>query len=160
MDDTSFSDAVVAALREAGATLALAESCTGGLTGDLITSASGSSEVFELGAITYSNEVKHKMLGVERQVFEDHGAVSQQCVEAMAEGVRRLAGADFGVAISGIAGPTGGTPDKPVGTVHFAVASDAGVRHLHRVFPFERKRVKIVSAHTALALVLRELKRA
>ena len=157
VDDTSFSDAVVAALREHGATLALAESCTGGLTGDLITSASGSSEVFELGAITYSNEVKHKLLGVERQIFEDHGAVSQQCVEAMARGVRRLAGADFGAAISGIAGPTGGTQEKPVGTVHFAVASAAGVRHLHRVFPFERQRVKIVAAHTALALVMREL---
>ncbi len=159
VDETSFSDAVVAALAEAGATLALAESCTGGLTGDLITSASGSSAVFEMGCVTYSNEVKHRMLGVPMEIFEEHGAVSQQCVEAMAEGVRRLAGADYGAAISGIAGPTGGTPDKPVGTVHFAVASAAGVTHLHRVFPFDRRRVKVVSAHTALALVMRELKR-
>lgn len=159
VDDTSFSDAVVAALEEAGATVALAESCTGGLVGDLITSASGSSAVFELGCVTYSNEVKHKMLGVPMEIFEEHGAVSQPCVEAMAAGVRRLAGADYGVAVSGIAGPTGGTPDKPVGTVHFAVASAAGVTHLHRVFPFDRRRVKVVSAHTALALVMRELKR-
>ena len=159
VDDTSFSDAVVQALRQAGATLALAESCTGGLTGDLITSASGSSEVFELGVISYSNEVKHKILGVDKQIFTDHGAVSQQCVEAMARGVRRLAGSDFGAAISGIAGPTGGTVEKPVGTVHFAVASASGVAHLHRVFPFERQRVKIVSAHTALALVMRELRK-
>lgn len=157
VDDTAFSDAVVQALRQAGATLALAESCTGGLTGDLLTSASGSSEVFELGVISYSNEVKHKILGVDRQIFLDHGAVSQQCVEAMAQGVRRLAGADFGAAISGIAGPSGGTAEKPVGTVHFAVASSSGVRHLHRLFPFDRQRVKIVSAHTALALVMREL---
>ena len=158
VDDTTFSDAVVRALKGAGASLALAESCTGGLTGDLITSASGSSDVFELGVISYSNEIKHQVLGVGRQVFKDHGAVSQQCVEAMAQGVRSLAGADFGVAISGIAGPTGGTPNKPVGTVHFAVATAAGVKHLHRVFPFERQRVKIVAAHTALALVLRELR--
>lgn len=156
-DETTFSDAVVRRLRQAGATVALAESCTGGLAGDLVTSASGSSEVFSLGVVTYSNEAKHKLLGVPEQIFEEHGAVSQPCVEAMARGVRELADADYGVSISGIAGPTGGSKEKPVGTVHFALASAHGVRHMHRVFPFDRRRVKVVAAHAALALVLKEL---
>jgi len=159
VDDTSFSDAVVGALRRAGATVALAESCTGGLAGDLITRASGSSEVFELGVVTYSNEFKHRMLEVPSDVLEQQGAVSRECVLAMAHGVRRLAGSTFGVAISGVAGPGGGTPDKPVGTVHFALAHEEGERHLVRRFPWveDRQRIKEISAHVALALVLRHL---
>lgn len=159
VDQATFSDAVVAALRAAGATVALAESCTGGLTGDLITQAAGSSEVFSMGLVTYSNEAKHQLLGVPSELLECHGAVSQQCVEAMARGVRERAGATFGVAISGIAGPGGATPDKPVGTVHFALDWDGGARHVSLVFPFDRQRVKVVSAHTALHLVLRQLER-
>lgn len=158
VDDTTFSDAVVAALREAGATVALAESCTGGLAADLLTGASGSSAVFELGVVTYSNRFKHRILGVPEQVLEQHGAVSQECVLAMARGVRELAGATFGVAISGIAGPTGGSPDKPVGTVHFALCHEGGARHVERRFPWkERRRIKEISAHVALALVLGQL---
>ncbi len=158
VDETTFSEAVVGALRAAGATVALAESCTGGLAGDLITQASGSSEVFELSAVTYSNACKQKLLGVPEAVLASAGAVSRECVEAMARGVRALAGATYGVAISGIAGPGGGSEEKPVGTVHFALASASGVRHLHRVFPFERQRVKQISAYTALAMVLHELR--
>ncbi len=153
----SFSDAVVGALGRAGATLALAESCTGGLAGDLITSAAGSSEVFHLGVVTYSNEFKQKIIKVPQEVLEQQGAVSQQCVEAMARGVRALAGATYGVAISGIAGPGGGSAEKPVGTVHFALASRDRVRHVHRVFPFDRTQVKKISAYVALELVRREL---
>lgn len=160
VDGTTFSDAVVRALRDEGATVALAESCTGGLAGDLITRASGSSEVFELSVVTYSNRCKHEILGVPTEILETHGAVSAQCVEAMALGVRRLAGSTYGVAISGIAGPTGGSPKKPVGTVHFALASPEGVRHLQRCFPFDRQRVKLVSAYVALTLVLRRVTRA
>lgn len=159
VDDTTFSDAVVAALREAGATVALAESCTGGLAADLLTGASGSSAVFELGVVTYSNTFKHRILGVPEQVLEQHGAVSRECVLAMARGVRELAGSTFGVAISGIAGPTGGSPDKPVGTVHFALCHEGGERHVERRFPWkERRRIKEISAHVALALVLGQLK--
>jgi nicotinamide-nucleotide amidase len=158
-DDTTFSDAVVQSLRQCGASVALAESCTGGLAGDLITQASGSSEVFELGVITYSNRFKHEILGVPQQVLDEHGAVSQACVEAMAAGVRRLAGSTYGVAISGIAGPTGGTEEKPVGTVHFALAAPDGVRHVVRRFPFDRGRVKRLSAYVALTLAMRHAAR-
>jgi len=159
VDHTSFGDAVVQALRRAGATVALAESCTGGLAGDLITSASGSSEVFQLGVVTYSNAFKHQMLDVPWDILDNQGAVSRECVIAMARGVRRVAGATYGVAISGVAGPTGGTPDKPVGTVHFALAHEGGERHVVRRFPWvdDRRRIKAISAHVALALVLRHV---
>jgi nicotinamide-nucleotide amidase len=159
VDGTTFSEAVVAALRSARATLALAESCTGGLAGDLVTQAAGSSDVFQLGVITYSNEFKRRMVGVPEEVLARHGAVSRECALAMARGVRALAGSSYGVAISGIAGPGGGSDDKPVGTVHFALASERGVRHLHRVLPFERQRIKVLSAYIALALVLHDVQR-
>ena len=160
VDDQSLSDAVVAALGEAGAKVALAESCTGGLAGDLLTQASGSSSVFELGVVTYSNACKHRMLGVPEEVLERYGAVSRECVEAMARGVRDLAGATYGVSISGVAGPTGGTPEKPVGTVHFGLAHPGGVSHLERRFPWvqDRQRIKQASAHVALFLVLTHLR--
>jgi nicotinamide-nucleotide amidase len=158
--DVSFSDAVVGALKEAGAKVALAESCTGGLAGDLVTRASGSSSVFELGVVTYSNACKHRMLGVPEEVLEQYGAVSSQCVEAMARGVRDLAKSTYGVAISGVAGPTGGTPEKPVGTVWFGLAHPDGVSHLVRRFPWvhDRQRIKQASAHVALYLVLAHLR--
>ena len=157
VDGQSFSDALVAALSDAGATVALAESCTGGLVGHMITSAAGSSAVFQMGVVAYHNEVKARILDVPEQLLEAHGAVSQPVVEAMAQGIRQRAGATFGVGISGIAGPGGGTPEKPVGTVHFALASADGVEHLRRRFPFDRARVKELAAHVALALVLRKL---
>lgn len=150
-------DALVSALRDAGATVAFAESCTGGRAADLLTNASGSSEVFELGVVAYANRIKEQQLGVPEAVLVEHGAVSQACVEAMARGVRERAGATYGVAISGIAGPGGGSADKPVGTVHFALDSAEGTRHLHRVFPYDRDRNKLLAAYVALWLVLREL---
>lgn len=158
VDEQSFADAVVAALREAAATVALAESCTGGQAGNLITSAAGSSDVFGLGVVSYSNQFKQRVLGVPEDVLARHGAVSRECVLAMANGVRALAGSTYGVAVSGIAGPGGATADKPVGTVHFALCGPQGVRHLHRVFPFDRLRVKRIAAYTALSLVLHEAK--
>ncbi len=154
----SYGDALVAALRGAGATVALAESCTGGRAADLLTNATGSSEVFELGIVAYANRIKQRQLGVPEAVLVEYGAVSQACVEAMARGVRERAGATYGVAISGIAGPGGGSPDKPVGTVHFALDSADGTRHLHRVFPYDRDRNKLLAAYVALWLVLREVK--
>lgn len=158
--EASFSAIVVAALREAGATVALAESCTGGLTGDLLTRAAGSSSVFQLGVVAYANEFKEKVLGVPRAILEEHGAVSRECALAMARGIRSLAGSTYGVAVTGIAGPDGGTEAKPVGTVHFALAAASGERHLHRMFPsFGRQQIKVLSAQTALALLLHELRR-
>ncbi|MBW2732399.1 MAG: CinA family nicotinamide mononucleotide deamidase-related protein [Deltaproteobacteria bacterium] len=155
--EETFSGAMVGALRRAGVKVALAESCTAGLAGDLLTRAPGSSEVFELGMIAYANHIKEQHLRVPAAVLQEHGAVSQACVEAMAQGVRGLAGADYGVAISGVAGPGGGSADKPVGTVHFAVDGPRGVRHLHRVFPYDRQRNKVLAAHVALWLVYRQL---
>jgi nicotinamide-nucleotide amidase len=160
VDEESFAGSVVACLREAGASLALAESCTGGQAGDLLTSAPGSSEVFGLGVVSYGNQFKQQVLGVPAEVLARHGAVSRECVEAMAKGVRALAGATFGAAVSGVAGPGGGSPEKPVGTVHFAVAGPEGrVRHLHRLFPFDRPRVKRLAAYTVLALVREECRK-
>lgn len=156
--DVSFGEAVVSALREAGHTVALAESCTGGLVGDLLTRAPGASQVFELGLVAYSNRLKQQLLSVPAALLEREGAVSRTCVEAMACEVRRLAGASFGIAISGIAGPGGGTVQKPVGTVHFALAWDGGVRHLERVFPYDRQRNKLVAAYAALWLLLEQLR--
>lgn len=154
-DQQSYSEAIVARLREAGATVALAESCTGGLAGDLLTRAPGASDVFELGVIAYADRIKRELLGVDGEILDQHGAVSQPCVEAMARAVRERAGATYGVAISGIAGPGGGTEEKPVGTVHFALSTDGELRHLQRRFPYDRARVKLLSAYVALWLVWR-----
>ncbi|MCA9664468.1 MAG: CinA family nicotinamide mononucleotide deamidase-related protein [Myxococcales bacterium] len=156
---TSFADALVATLREHGATVAFAESCTGGRTGDLITNAAGSSDVFLGSLVTYSNSAKEQLLGVPSEVLQRDGAVSQRCVEAMARGARERFGSDYAVAISGVAGPGGGSAEKPVGTVHFALAGPDGLmRHVHRVFRYgERDRVKQVSAYVAAWLVYRAL---
>jgi nicotinamide-nucleotide amidase len=156
-DDETFSGAVVRALRTRRARLAIAESCSGGLAADLLTQTPGSSDVFELGLVCYANRMKEAVLNVPAEVLERHGAVSRECAEAMARNVRALADADLGVSVTGIAGPGGGSDEKPVGTVHFALATASGVRHLARSFPFERQRVKLASAYTALALALRHL---
>ena len=154
-DGDSLPAALGRLLRERGATLGLAESCTGGLVGHLVTSVPGSSEYFRLSVVTYSNEAKQKLLGVQAETLAAAGAVSEACVREMAEGVRALSGATLGAAVSGIAGPGGGTPEKPVGTVHLAVAGPDGVRHRQLLWPGEREQVKQVAAHAALGLVHR-----
>lgn len=116
-------EAAVRALKEASFTLATAESCTGGLIAESITRIPGASDVFGFGWVTYANEAKQSQLGVPAAILEHCGAVSRETVEAMAEGARQRAGADLAVAVSGIAGPGGGTPDKPVGTVWIAWAA-------------------------------------
>jgi nicotinamide-nucleotide amidase len=113
-------------LRERGLTLAVAESCTGGRIGDRITDVPGSSACFLLGVATYSNEAKMSVLGVSEQTLAAHGAVSPQTAEEMAAGVRRIAGADVGLSTTGVAGPGGGTPEKPVGTVCIGLAWEGG----------------------------------
>ena len=119
--------ALVSALREKGLTLATAESCTGGLVSQLVTNVPGASEVFGFGFVTYANEAKQKLLGVSGQALAKHGAVSPQVAAAMAAGAARAAGADVAVSLTGIAGPGGGTPEKPVGLVYMGAARGADV---------------------------------
>lgn len=126
-DDEPLESAVVRLLTERGLTLTTAESCTGGLLAERITDVPGSSRVFLGGCITYSNALKTQLVGVPAEMIEAHGAVSPQVAEAMARGVRERLASDFGIGITGIAGPDGGTPDKPVGLVHIALADAEGV---------------------------------
>jgi nicotinamide-nucleotide amidase len=138
--------------------LAAAESCTGGLLAKLLTDVPGASRAFVLSAVTYANEAKTAVLGVPAELLAAHGAVSEPVARAMAEGARRVSGADLAVAITGVAGPDGGTPEKPVGLVHFALAHRHGTRALQRTFPaHERSFVRALAAHAALDLVRRHL---
>jgi nicotinamide-nucleotide amidase len=108
--------------------------------------------------VTYANEMKTRLLNVPEEILDTHGAVSEECARFMAEGVRELSGSSMSVAITGIAGPEGGTPDKPVGTICFAVSDQHGTSTLRRVFPFrDRTFVRSVAAYAALALVRRRL---
>ena len=125
-------DALVAAYARAGRTLATAESCTGGLVAALLTAVPGSSAVVERGYVTYSNAAKAEAIGVDPDLIAGHGAVSEPVARAMAEGARAVSRADVAVAITGIAGPGGGSAEKPVGLVHLAVAGPLGTRHLAR----------------------------
>ncbi|MFY9820142.1 MAG: competence/damage-inducible protein A [Thermoanaerobaculia bacterium] len=146
-------------LRAAGTTLTAAESCTGGLLSQRVTSVAGSSDYFLGGAVTYSNELKTELVGVPAAMIAEHGAVSEPVARAMAEGVRRNLGSDWGVGITGIAGPGGGTPEKPVGTVHIAVAGprDGEVDHRRLRLPGDRDRVRQFSAQIALEMLRRRL---
>jgi nicotinamide-nucleotide amidase len=152
-EDDTFAAAVGRALRSHGYTLAVAESCTGGLLGALLTAVPGSSDYLLLDAVTYSNASKTRVLGVPNELLIAHGAVSAECVASMAEGVRRLADADVAVAVSGIAGPGGGSSEKPVGLVYFALATAAGTTVVQRRFPGDRDRVQRGAAFFALSLV-------
>ena len=120
--DTPVEDRVGDALRGAGASVAVAESCTGGLIGSLLTDVPGSSAYFDRALVTYSYDAKLDVLGVSRESLDDHGAVSEPVASEMAAGVRDTAGVDWGVATTGIAGPGGGSPEKPVGTVYIGLA--------------------------------------
>jgi nicotinamide-nucleotide amidase len=142
----------------AGRRLATAESCTGGWVAKACTDVAGSSRWFECGFVTYSNAAKVRDLGVSERTLASHGAVSEATVREMAAGVVRVSGADVAVAISGIAGPDGGTPDKPVGTVWFAVASRQGgglaITAERRLFEGDRQAVRRRCVERALELVL------
>lgn len=136
-----------------GLTLATAESCTGGAIASHFTSQAGASGYFLCGVVSYSNEAKHNVLGVDMSDIERYGAVSRPVVEQMAEGARRISGADYAVATSGIAGPTGGTPDKPVGTVWMAVATPSGVRSQVKILGSAREQVIERAASTVVAML-------
>jgi nicotinamide-nucleotide amidase len=143
------------ALKRRGLTVATAESCTGGLIGHAITEVPGSSEYYLGGIVAYENSIKVGVLGVDRETIETHGAVSEPVVRAMAEGVRQAMGADVGLATSGIAGPGGGTADKPVGLVHMAVSLPGRTEHISREFGFfGRSQVKRITAWAVMKKAL------
>jgi nicotinamide-nucleotide amidase len=151
--DDTFAGVVGRALRARGFTLAIAESCTGGLVGHLVTREPGASDFLLVDAVTYANSAKTRLLGVDEDVLRGHGAVSAEVAAAMAEGVRRVSGADVALSLTGIAGPSGGTAEKPVGTVWLAVASPKGTEVKHRVFPGDRGRVQTLAAYAGLQMV-------
>lgn len=135
------------------ATVATAESCTGGLLGSRITDVSGSSAYFHGGVVVYAREAKQQQLGIDPDLIDQYGQVSEETSKAMAVKVRELLGSTYGIGITGIAGPTGGTKQKPVGTVHVAVASEELVKHRHLVLPPPRQRIKHLSTQMALDLL-------
>ncbi len=150
-------DEILAACRAGGLRLAVAESCTGGLVAGSLTSMPGSSDMVERGFVTYSNAAKGEMLGVPDSLLAAHGAVSAEVVRAMAEGALERSSADLGVAVTGIAGPGGATPAKPVGLVHIAAArrgcDTVDERH---VFSGDRAAVRLRAVEAALVLLLRQ----
>jgi len=145
-------------LQMRNATLAVAESCTGGLIGERVTSVSGSSRYFLGGAVVYSDQMKTKMAGVPAKLIESEGAVSSKVAAALAEGIRERCGATLGLGVTGVAGPNGGTPEKPVGLVFHALASDSGTEVVERKFPGDRKRIRWFASQQALDMVRRKLK--
>lgn len=147
-------------LRGAGWWLATAESCTGGLIGHLVTNFPGASEFYVGGAVAYANAVKTGLLGVPEEVIARDGAVSEACVRAMARGAGERFGVQAAVAVSGIAGPTGGTKDKPVGTVWLAWLTPAGVEAERFLSAGGREAVKAAAAEAALTGLLARLERA
>ncbi len=150
-------DVVVGELIERDRTVATAESCTGGMVGAALTTVSGASAVYLGGVVSYSNEVKEGLVGVPHELLVAHGAVSEPVARAMAEGIRNRLGTDWGLGVTGIAGPTGGTEEKPVGLVHWAVAGPSGTVADHRVFPGDRDIVRQWSVNSVLDLLRREL---
>jgi nicotinamide-nucleotide amidase len=144
-------------MTERGLTLAVAESCTGGLITDRLTDIPGSSAFLERGVVTYSNAAKTALLGVPEAVIREHGAVSAETARLMAEGVRKSAGTDLGLAVTGIAGPSGGTEAKPVGTVFIALADGKTSVCRPYTFRWDRRRNKLMASQAALLMLWRYL---
>lgn len=142
-------------LREKKQTVTCAESCTGGLIASMITNIAGSSDIFRGSVVTYCNDIKEQELGVKKETMIQYGAVSTQTVSEMLEGVLKKFDADYAVAVSGVAGPAGGTAQKPVGTVVIGIISKKGIKDIN-IFNFngDRKEVQIQSAKTALKQIL------
>lgn len=159
-DIVALAEQVIDAARSRGIMVATAESCTGGMVGGALTAVSGSSHAVDRGFVTYSNAAKIEMLGVSKSLIESAGAVSEPVARAMADGALSRSDAAVVVSITGIAGPTGGTAIKPVGTVHFGVA-ETGQATFHRLETFGdigRERVREASVRTALRLLLEAVK--
>ena len=151
---------VIHTLQDRGWTLALAESCTGGLVGHLLTEVPGSSSVLLLDAVTYANEAKIKVLGVRLETLEQHGAVSEQTVREMALGAAALVNAHLACSISGIAGPGGGSAEKPVGLVWFSMADESGCRCSEQRFDGPRRDIKLKAARFVLDWIRRHCEQA
>lgn len=151
--EQTLEEIIAAELTEKKLTIAVAESCTGGLIANRLTDVSGSSVYFERSLVTYSNEAKISMLNVPADIIEKHGAVSEETARLMAEGVRKIAKTDIGLSSTGIAGPTGGSKEKPVGTVYVALADSSRTICRHHTFRWDRKRNKLVSSEVALMML-------
>ena len=157
LDDETLVAKTAGLLISKGKKLAVAESCTGGLLGKMITDKPGSSEYFWGGVISYSNESKQRILGVREDTLQKYGAVSQETAGEMAQGIRRISGADVALAITGIAGPEGGSIDKPVGLVYIALAYDNGCDVKECRFGLGRDLIRILSAKSALDFLRRQM---
>lgn len=159
-DDRPVAERVGDALRQAGHTLATAESCTGGLVASTVTDVAGASDYFDRGVVTYAYDAKRELLGVTREALDEHGAVSEPVARQMARRVRDHAGTTWGLSVTGVAGPTGGTEEKPVGTVYLGVAyagewgsGDSYATAERRAFDGDRASVKEQAAQGALELL-------
>jgi nicotinamide-nucleotide amidase len=152
--DDTFAGVVGRALRARGWTLAIAESCTGGLVGHMLTREPGASDFLLLDAVTYANSAKSRILGVDEETIRWHGAVSSEVAAAMAIGAKRVSGADVALSLTGVAGPSGGSEQKPVGTVYFALARPDGTTEVkHRLLGGDRPRIQTLAAYVGLQLV-------
>ena len=156
-DATSLAEVLVKALKEKSMTVSTAESCTGGLIGKMITEVSGASEVYGFGFVTYANEAKMQLLGVRSETLEKYGAVSEETAKEMAEGARKVSKSDIAVSVTGIAGPTGGTAEKPVGLVYIGVSDKNGTEAFRFLQHGDRERVRNKSALCALDIVRRRI---
>jgi PncC family amidohydrolase len=149
---------VVAIFRERKLKLALAESCTGGMIAARITSIPGASDIFNGAIVCYANDVKRDLLGVPQGLLETEGAVSASCAKAMAEGARKTLKSDIAVSVTGIAGPGGGTPAKPVGCVFIGIATDKGTSVEKHLFSGDRENIRKQAVEAALTAALRAAK--
>jgi nicotinamide-nucleotide amidase len=157
LDDTDLESVIIRLLTERKATLALAESCTGGCIAHRLTNVPGASAVLLAGLVTYSNQAKQKFLGVRAETLAQHGAVSEPVAREMAEGARKETGADYALSVTGIAGPGGGTPAKPVGTVFIGLAGPFETLVVHNLNPWERETFKQVAAQQAMELLRQKI---
>jgi nicotinamide-nucleotide amidase len=156
-EEADLETVVIEDLTRAEATLAVAESCTGGLVAERLTRVPGSSAVFLGAVVAYSNAVKERLVGVPSALLAEHGAVSEEVARALAEGARRLFASDWGIGITGVAGPGGGSAEKPVGLVHVAVAGERGTEHRRLRFPGQRRRIRELASQVALEMLRRQL---
>ena len=159
MTDKELLNEVFTNLRKQKLTVAIAESCTGGLIAHTLTNISGSSDYFDRGIVSYSNEAKSELLGVPEDMLKEYGAVSEQVAKAMAEGIRTTSNVDIGIAATGIAGPTGGTKEKPVGLVYIAISTSENTVVKKFQFSGDRLQNKEITCNTALTMLLDYLTR-
>ena len=155
---TTLTEKIIRKLEEQRHTITFAESCTGGRIAAAFTAVSGASAVLDGACVTYSNEIKHRWLGVSNDVLQAHGAVSEECVSQMLDGIIKMSDADYAIAVSGIAGPTGGTPQKPVGTVYIGLLTPQTKEIHHCLFEGDREAVQKQSTYFSIEILAGLLK--